>query len=587
MANFAEQVWEQITDKVAGRMSASVDLIKAAASEGGGKKGGSKAQGAPGDGPIPPKGPAEEMHALLSDPFTLLETLGYRERHTGVSYDTLLQLSHKVPIFPGIMQTRLNQLSNFSRAQPDVNQTGFAIQLRNGDQTPLKKDKIRMRDMEEWVTHSGGVEIVEKGKKRIVRHGLDIDSFTTFLKKIGRDSLTYDQSPFECRLNSHGVPVEYHAVDGATIRIADTEWEDDWRKRDKQVRYVQVYDNTVIGEFTPEQLCFGVRNPRSDLRCNGYGFSELEMGVHLITSLLFAYQYNSKFFSQGSVAKGMLNVPGVPDKKLRAFSQQWHMIASGILNAWRTPITNFQDAQWIDFHQNNREMEFNAWMDWITKVFTAICGMDPEEINFSYGNTGQSSQMFSSPAETKVKHSKDKGLLPLLNVIQDWLNRYLIWRIDPDYQLVFTGLNPREAGQVADVETKQVKYLKRVGELRAENDMPKPEKGSMEEELESLILDPGYIQAWTMLRQERMEQEQGGAEGGEEEPQGPGEADWGGAVDDARGGGEDGPEDEGGTPGGPSEEHWEGMMNDMAGKAMKGGDLKKAGPLTVEYEIDL
>jgi hypothetical protein len=45
---------------------------------------------------------------------------------------------------------------------------------------------------------------------------------------------------------------------------------------------------------------------------------------------------------------------------------------------------------------NNREMEYGQWMDWLTKLTCAVFGIDPVEINFIFGNSGQSSSLNQS-----------------------------------------------------------------------------------------------------------------------------------------------------------------------------------------------
>ena len=57
--------------------------------------------------------------------------------------------------------------------------------------------------------------------------------------------------------------------------------------------------------FFPWELTFGIRNKSSDIFTNGYGVSELEDMVQIVTWLLFGMQYNSNFFSQGSNTKGL------------------------------------------------------------------------------------------------------------------------------------------------------------------------------------------------------------------------------------------------------------------------------------------
>jgi hypothetical protein len=454
-----------------------------------------------------PEPTKDEPESLFYDPFSIIDQLGYKDRPTGLTYNVLAQMALRDPVMAAIHQTRVTQVANFAVPQENDREPGFRIVLRDTERSPTKKEKKRAKDIERWVQNTGSTEHQEK------------DTFEDFLKKTTRDSLRYDQTTFEIVDNRKGEPSDFYAVDAATFRIADippgTELSDVERPR-----YVQVFDDVVIADFTAKQLCFGIRNPRTDLRVNGYGMSESEMLIRVITAMLFAFDYNTKFFSQGSAPKGLLNIRGhVPEDKLQEFRRHWYQQITGITNAWRTPIlAGGQDTeiQHIDLHQSNRDMEYSAYMDWMIKVECGVYQMDPTEINFVYGNTGQAQAMFQAPAELRVKHSKDRGLRPLLRSFATWLNKHVIWRLDEDYQMVFTGLDPKTGAEVADLQKKQVTYLKTVDEIRAEDDLQPLPDGRGE-----CILDPTWLQySQAKDQQEMMEQE--GAEGGPpEEEEGP------------------------------------------------------------------
>lgn len=448
--------------------------------------------------PAPPK---EEPKSLLYDPFAIVDQMGYKDSPSGISYRTLAEMARRVPVFTGIVQTRTNQMANFALPRPDDREPGFRISLRDSEKPPTKAEKKRARAIERWVENTGSTQSLAK------------DTFETFLRKLVRDSLIYDQACFEVVANDKEEPADFFAVDAATVRIADIPPGVELEDEPDRARYVQIYDEVTIAEFAIQELCFGVRNPRTDIRVNGYGFSELEMLISTITAMLWAFEYNKKFFTQGSAAKGVLNFRGsIPDAKLDAFRRHWYAMISGANNAWRTPITNADELQWISLQTSNRDMEYSAFFDFLIKVTCGVCQFDPAELNFSYGNTGQSSQMFQAPAEQRIKGSKDRGLRPLLRSFATWLNRYVIWPIEPDMQLEFTGINPKDASEVVDLEKKQVSYKMTVDELRAEDDLPPMPDGKGE-----VILDPTWLQFVQGKEAAQQQEEQGQEEQGQEE----------------------------------------------------------------------
>lgn len=446
--------------------------------------------------PLPPEPPEEDPRGLLYDPFALIDQLGYRDRPSGLTYNTLREMSRRVPTFTGILQTRINQVSSFGQRQKDKRDPGFGIVLRDDKASPTRQDKIRARQLEDMLLQTGS--LWHPGR----------DNFKTFLRKIVRDTLELDQATFEVQRNRKGDPCAFYALDAATMRLADVPASADSQLDPNQVKYVQVYDEVIISEFAAQEVCFGVRNPRTDIRANGYGFSELEMLINVITASLWSFEYNKRAFSNGTMVNGVMNFKGqVPNKKVDAFRRQWKMMIAGINNAHRMAMTNVDELQWIDFGKSNRDMEYSAWMDWLIKVTCAVMQFDPAEINFNYGNTGQSSQMFATPVDSKLKASKDRGLRPLLSDIAEWLNTHVIWPLDPYFELAFLGLDAKSSDQAIDQSKKRTEFLITVDEARAEEDLDPLPDGKGE-----VILNP----VWLQNAQGMMGGDEGPGEDGEE-----------------------------------------------------------------------
>lgn len=354
---------------------------------------------------------------------------------------------------------------------------------------------------------------------------------------------------------------------------------------------------------------------------------------------------NTKFFTQGSAIKGLINIKGaIPDRQLRAFRRMWYSMVTGAHNAWKTPIVNADEIQWLSMHSTNREMEYAQWMDWLclsgeslittdlgdvalrdligrdfhvwdgngwhaaraietgereiavtklsdgselrtspnhlfrvatderiewrqqkdleqddavlldpmcakpderdyptaavveawqtgqsesmfdvevfnerhlffangiavhnTKLICAIYGVDPIEINFIFGNSGQTSSLSQSrPNAEEVTESKDKGLLPLLTHIEDHLNQHIIWELNPDFEFSYTGYDAKAESKETERRGLQVRTHKTVNEIRAEeNEEPLPGK------LGDIILDPVF-QAHYQAEMGQDQEEEGG-----------------------------------------------------------------------------
>jgi hypothetical protein len=578
------------------------------------------------DNPVPDENATEDPKSLFWDPFAIIEQLGYKERPSAVTYGTLKAMVWKTPIVHSVIQTRIQQLASFCQPSRDRYDMGFKIRVRDSVKEPSPEERKWIQQGENLILRTG---VTDNPRGR--------DTFEKFTRKLMWDSLVYDQACFEVVPNRRGEPAEWYAVDASTIRLADTASTYLNEDNAEAVRYVQIYDGMIISEYTQEELCFGVRNPRTDIRLFGYGTSEIEMLMTVITAILFGWEYNQKAFSQGSSQKGVLNFKGaIPERQLKAFRRHWYQMISGVENcvagdsilwtpqgpitigelvgakqeqatkiwtgtcwrdalayrtkdpkavtqttlangvtvttspdhkfkvsraegpvwveqrdlqigdlvlvsapldevltgkggalspvavtgltrtealvpmydvevydsehqftnsgivqhnSWRTPITNADELQWISMQASNRDMEYNAWFDFLIKISCAMLTIDPAEINFKYGNTGQRSQMNESANKEKITESKERGLRPLLRFLETNINQYIIWPLNEAFEFKFVGLDAKTKGEIADLNTKLVKTVRTVDELRAEDNMPPLPEGKGE-----VILDPTWLQ---------------------------------------------------------------------------------------------
>lgn len=558
--------------------AASSYLLKAekpASEEGQESTPGGRAEDTAKNSPVPTEMPKDQNKALLYDPFAVIEQLGYKDRPSQLSYGTLRAMVHRTPIIHAIIRTRMAQVAAFSNPQKNKYQLGFKIKLRESKKEPTKAERDWAQQMEVLITRTG-----------VTDHPRGHDNFNTFLRKIVWDSLVFDQMCFEVVPNRKGQPARWIPVDAASIRLADNASLHADPEDNKAVRYVQVYDGQVIAEFNHEELCFGVRNPSTDMRLAGYGISEAEMLMTTITSMLFGLEYNKRFFTQGSAPKGIINFKGtVPERQLAAFRKFWYGHLSSVGNAWRTPITNSDELQYINLQQSNRDMEFSNYMDFLIKIAASIYLIDPAEVNFRYGNTGQSSALQESSNKEKITESKEKGLRPLLDFVAHTINQHIVWPLNESFEFEFVGLDALTRDQAADLVSKQVKSIRTIDEMRAEEDLPPLPDGKGE-----VILDPTFLQ-WAQIKdaagQEGMEGEggemgEGESEGGDEgdEDEGDGEGYDFEALMRQYGGGED--EDEKAEPAKPAKP--EKMAASLA--PVRGNELIK-GTGIVRFDLDL
>jgi hypothetical protein len=145
---------------------------------------------------------------------------------------------------------------------------------------------------------------------------------------------------------------------------------------------------------------------------------------------------------------------------------------SGVENAWRSPVLNSDgDVQWVSMHTSNRDMEFSMWMDFLIKLISGVFQIDPMELGFKYGNSGQDKAMFETGNMAKLTASRDKGLRPLLEFVAEAITDYIIKPIDKDFVFEFIGLERHSKDDLAKLNQQRVKTTHTPNELRAEQDL--------------------------------------------------------------------------------------------------------------------
>lgn len=421
---------------------------------------------------------------IFVDPLRGNTNSGWFEKYTHITPHLLRRMA-QTPIFSAIIGTRVSQGSDFSSPQSIKNDTGFRIQRKKGFYINInsaeldKKDKIIANDITNFLLNCGNDSNTWNG-----------DNFDDFLKKIIYDSLVLDSAAFEVVEDRKGRPVRFLAVDGATIAKADQQTSEAPTINNYKPTHVQVLHNGIVAEYYPWELCYGIRNYSTDIRRNGYGRSELEDLINIITWSLNADTMNGLYFEQGSSPRGMLKVAsGINRNRLQQFRNEWSNMVSGLKGAHKIPVIEGDKMEWIDFQKNNTDMQFSAWQEYLIKVGCAVFKMTPEEVNFAQGTQGRADNPFDSGgAQHKFRYSKDKGLKPLLTSISAWINKFIVNRLNPEFEFVFTGLEVDDEAAELRMDIEKVSSFMGIKEMRRKYNLPEDfEEGDMP-------LNPHWIQ---------------------------------------------------------------------------------------------
>ena len=411
------------------------------------------------------RAPQPEIKSILWNPSEIgFNGKGYRDPNNGISFGTLNRMG-EIFIIKAIINTRIEQVQNFLKYSVDDQKPGYQIRYKKNPGSKGSEDKELSTKDKKIVDYI--VKFLEEGGENDKWECED--NFQEFTRKVLRDSLVLDQMTFELVRARNMSLKKYRAVDAALIRQLDTndpryaQMFENFRWHGYLPRYAMVWDGQIIRHpvtneyvvFYPWELGYGVRNKTTNVLRNGYGCSELETLIEIVTWILWGMQYNGNFFKQGSQPKGFINVKNgnIDQGTLNEFRQDWKQTMSTVYNSHKIPVIQGIDLEWIDLQQTNRDMEFTEWIKFLLVIACAVYRIDPSELGFQFQDAAR---IFGQEGQKeRLDHSRQKGLTPLLVFYQNVLNKYIISEIDDRLELVFTGIEIEDEAAQVELDKKK------------------------------------------------------------------------------------------------------------------------------------
>lgn len=399
----------------------------------------------------------------------------YLERFSFLTDDSLKLMHKRDVIVSAIVARRTSQMAKFTRPAHKKNSMGFKICVREGLEEDLEQDAEVAAMVEDFILNTGSLEDREKDERM---------NFEEFIRRETEDLMVLDRVAIEkiptgdgglhsvCPIDASTVKYARRVNDNLTINLRDTYVPTldsaDEEKRvaameqrigdasPDDVRFVQVLNQKIVAYYTHNDMVMRNFTPSNDVRLNGYSVGPLEKLVAIVTSHLFAEAHNRFFFTQGFSTRGILAIKGnVPQQQLDAFRRQWYSQISGAQNSFRTPIIGGENVEvnWIPLQMNNRDMEWDIWMNYLVKVICALYLIAPQEIGWDIGTSGTGMISGDSGKRNMVllTESKDVGLDPILRFFENLINEEIMPYFGPEiaqrYYFKFVGLgvdNPDE-----------------------------------------------------------------------------------------------------------------------------------------------
>ena len=451
----------------------------------------------------------------LIDPYLTISQGGggygfYKPKYSYISNRTLRLMSLRDPFIVGIFNTRINQVTAFSKPQINRHDTGFKVCPvdPNMEVLPGSQEEQEIKMLTDFVSHTGKVDAnrhMPSKNNEGIEVGIDPLDFNDWLQLIVRDRLTYSYITIETIYDRAGrlyafLPVSAECIYFANKQIdqkliaqlsvvnrkaivegnaqADsTKQMEEFKEKLKngEFEYVQMIDDRVVSGFTRKDMIFKIATPQNFIDSAGYPVPELEMAIDTITTHLQANSHNKQMFVNGKASRGILHIQGsINPQTLQQFRAQFHAQIIGHQNSWQTPVLAGEyPIQWVPLDASNKDMEFSMYNDHLLRTLCAIFVISPLEIGFDYLTRGSMQKSMSESDNLwKLQDSHDRGLRPLLSFIESLINEDIFTRLDPQlakkYKFCFVGLDAESKMEEAQRQTIEAQLHASLNDLRKE-----------------------------------------------------------------------------------------------------------------------
>jgi hypothetical protein len=261
-----------------------------------------------------------------------------------------------------------------------------------------------------------------------------LDSFRSFIEPIVEDILVLDAGVIEQVRNLRGQVSQIYGVDGGTIRVNAL-----WDGSDKSdPRYYWYPDYQMRASFLNEDMVYMMANPAT---YRVVGLSPMETLKMAIDAELSGSSYNHRQVINAA-PDGMLDLgEGARPEQIEAFQQYWLSEVAG--KGAMAFIGGTRNAKFVDFRKSNRDMQFLEWQTYLVRKIAAVFSMSLQDLGFT-------DSINRATAEVMDENTQDRGLRPLLMLVQEYLTREIVW--DPGFggpennlAFKFTKLNLKES----------------------------------------------------------------------------------------------------------------------------------------------
>jgi HK97 family phage portal protein len=276
--------------------------------------------------------------------------------------------------------------------------------------------------------------LMKEIKDKFRQPSLTVDSFRSFIEPIIEDILVLDAGVIEKERTLRGDLVFLHPVDGATIRV-NAYWDGSDPDEPRYYWYPDMYERD---RFKNADMVYMMENPAT---YRVVGLSKLEVLKNTIDAELNGHAYNNRQVTNAA-PDGMLDLgEGARGDQVEAFKAYWQGEVAG--RGAMAFVGGTKNAKFIPFRSTNRDMQFLEWQMYLTRKICAVFGLTAMDL-------GLGADVNRATADVQSEQTEDRGLRPLLGLIQNYLTREIVWDStyggqDNNLCFKFTRLNLKES----------------------------------------------------------------------------------------------------------------------------------------------
>lgn len=266
------------------------------------------------------------------------------------------------------------------------------------------------------------------------------DSFRSFIEPIVEDILVLDAGVIEKERALGRQVIALWGVDGGKIRV-NALWDG---SNENEPRYYWYPDGMMRASFTNADMVYMMANPRT---YSPIGLSPMETLKMTIDAELQSSDYNTRQVTSAA-PDGILDLgEGARPEQVESFKSYWLAEIAG--KGAMAFLGGSRNAKFIPFRPSNRDMQFTEWQNYLVRKIAAVFGLSPQDLGLTF-------DVNRSTSEVQQEQTEDRGLRPLLALIQEYLTREIVWDDvfggkDANLAFRFTRLNLKETTSRASI----------------------------------------------------------------------------------------------------------------------------------------